>query len=69
MAAQCIEAGTADLVAFGNLFVANANLPQLIKAGKELNAGGADPKTWYGLPHNPVEFAYIDWPLVECDAL
>eukprot|EP00667_Euglena_gracilis_P010625 EG_transcript_10821 len=67
-AEQYVKDNVADLAAFGNLFLANANLPALIRAGKELNLS-ATPKMWYGLPNNtPEQDAehYTNWPLVEC---
>eukprot|EP01024_Parvocaulis_polyphysoides_P031083 TRINITY_DN28174_c0_g2_i7.p1 TRINITY_DN28174_c0_g2~~TRINITY_DN28174_c0_g2_i7.p1 ORF type:complete len:382 (-),score=77.64 TRINITY_DN28174_c0_g2_i7:267-1412(-) len=64
-AAEYVADGTADLAAFGAQFIANANLPELIKNGKELNQGGFDVKIWYGKDPETDEKGYIDWPLVE----
>ena len=58
-AAARIEAGTADLVGFGRLFIANPDLPFRFRAGAELEplrqeglyAGGPDGYTDY--PHHP----------------
>jgi len=44
-AAAAIEAGTADMVAFGTGFLANPDLPARIKAGAELNE--PDQNTFY----------------------
>ncbi|WP_151479818.1 alkene reductase [Streptomyces albicerus] len=41
-----VEDGTADLVAFGQLFLANPDLPVRLKAGGPFNE--ADPATFYG---------------------
>jgi N-ethylmaleimide reductase len=60
-AAKYLEDGTADLVAFGVLYIANANLPELLAAGcTDLNWGGGDPKD--------DAKAYTDWPLQEVPA-
>eukprot|EP01026_Neomeris_dumetosa_P048945 TRINITY_DN42478_c0_g1_i3.p1 TRINITY_DN42478_c0_g1~~TRINITY_DN42478_c0_g1_i3.p1 ORF type:complete len:376 (-),score=36.36 TRINITY_DN42478_c0_g1_i3:294-1421(-) len=64
-AAQYVDKGVADLVAFGALFIANANLPALIKSGKELNQGGWNVKVWYSTNPSTDEIGYTDWPLVE----
>lgn len=63
-AEEYIQEGVADLAAFGVLYLANANLPHLLKEGKELNWGGVDTRTWYGrLPEDDPKH-YTDWPLV-----
>ncbi len=41
-----IDDGTADLIAFGRLFLANPDLPRRLATGSPLNA--ADPATFYG---------------------
>ncbi|UUU34842.1 alkene reductase [Streptomyces sp. CA-210063] len=41
-----VEDGTADIVAFGQLFLANPDLPARLKAGGPYNE--ADPATFYG---------------------
>ncbi|MEU0564825.1 alkene reductase [Nonomuraea sp. NPDC005983] len=41
-----IHDGTADLIAFGQLFLANPDLPRRLATGAPLNA--ADPATFYG---------------------
>ncbi|MGW2215870.1 alkene reductase [Nonomuraea sp. NPDC001684] len=41
-----IEDGTADLIAFGRLFLANPDLPRRLATGAPLNA--PDPATFYG---------------------
>lgn len=53
-----LEAGVADLVAFGRLFIANPDLPARIASGQPLNA--PDPKTFYG----GGEAGYTDYPTV-----
>lgn len=63
---EYVADGTADIVAYGALFLANANLPELIAAEKPLDYEGAWQVTiWYG--KNPEEDAkgYTDWPLVD----
>ncbi|GMH42922.1 hypothetical protein BSKO_10844 [Bryopsis sp. KO-2023] len=68
MAKKYVAEGTADLVSFGVLFLANPNLPELIKAGKELNQGGMNVKVWYGRETDPLNEndaeGYTDWPIV-----
>ena len=42
-AEKYVEDGVGDLVSFGGLFIANANLPQLVAAGfgtAQMNPGG-----------------------------
>jgi N-ethylmaleimide reductase len=55
-AAQAIEAGQLDAVAFGTSFLANPDLPERIKAGAELNA--PNPATFY----SPGPAGYTDYP-------
>ncbi|KAH7284192.1 hypothetical protein KP509_34G043100 [Ceratopteris richardii] len=62
---QYVEEGTADLVAFGVLFLANANLPELLATGQELNQGGWNTQVWYSKNPENDEKGYIDWPLVK----
>ena len=64
-AAEYVKDGIADLVAFGVLYVANANLPELIASGKELNQGGWNTSVWYSKNPENDENGYIDWPLVQ----
>jgi hypothetical protein len=45
------------------LYVANANLPELIKASAPLNYGGADASTWYGGSPDDDAKNFTDWPL------
>jgi len=66
-----LQEGVADLASFGTLFIANANLPALIKSGrgtKELSMGGADVKVWYSKDPTKDKEGYVDWPLVEAKA-
>ncbi|MEI6178919.1 MAG: alkene reductase, partial [Verrucomicrobiota bacterium] len=51
-----IEAGEADAVAFGQLFIANPDLPQRFATGGPLNT--PDPNTFFG--SGPV--GYTDYP-------
>lgn len=64
-ATEYVEDGTADLVSFGVLFLANANLPDLIATGQEINQGGWNVQIWYGKDPKDDEKGYTDWPLVE----
>ena len=59
-AEQGIEAGEADAVGFGKLFIANPDLVKRFAAGASLNE--PDPETFY--THGPE--GYVDYPaLVE----
>ncbi|MFJ9828219.1 alkene reductase [Streptomyces sp. NPDC101160] len=51
-----IEDGTADLVAFGALFLANPDLPARLRAGGPFNT--PDPATFFGGDHR----GYTDYP-------
>jgi len=55
-AEQVIAAGEADAVAFGQLFIANPDLPHRFATGAPLNP--PDPTTYYG----PGEKGYVDYP-------
>lgn len=57
-AAAIVEAGDADLVAFGRHFIANPDLPHRIRHGLPLNA--YDRNTFYGGDHR----GYTDYPAV-----
>ncbi|WP_322015205.1 alkene reductase [Paraburkholderia sp. J12] len=61
-AAAIVEAGEADLVAFGRHFIANPDLPQRIRQGLPLNA--YDRSTFYGGDHR----GYTDYPAVSAVA-
>ena len=54
-----LKAGLADLVAFGQLFLANPDLPERFKRGAPLNS--PNPATFYG---GDAE-GYIDYPTLE----
>ena len=54
--AKLVDAGLADLIAFGRPFIANPDLPARLKADAPLNE--AHPETFYG--QGPV--GYIDYP-------
>lgn len=58
-ALQTIEKGTADLVAFGKLFIANPDLVVRIAQNATLNI--PDPETFY--THGPV--GYTDYPFLD----
>lgn len=58
-AEQALAAGTADLVAFGRSFIANADLPRRLALGTQLNT--PDRSTFYG----GTERGYIDYPSLE----
>jgi N-ethylmaleimide reductase len=51
-----IEAGAADLVSFGRLFLANPDLPARLRDGADLNE--PDPSSFYGGGEN----GYTDYP-------
>ncbi len=51
-----IEAGRADLVSFGRLFLANPDLPERLRSGAPLNP--SDPATFCG----GGEKGYTDYP-------
>jgi len=58
-AAAVIEAGTADMVAFGTGFIANPDFPARIQAGAELNA--VDANTFY----TPGPEGYTTYPALD----
>ena len=53
-----VEDGTADLISFGALFLANPDLPRRLARGGPLNAPHHD--TFYG----GTEHGYIDYPFL-----
>ncbi|MFF3380672.1 alkene reductase [Streptomyces sp. NPDC002680] len=53
---QLIEDGTADLIAYGALFLANPDLPKRLAAGGPFST--PDPATFYGGDHT----GYTDYP-------
>ncbi|HYH56562.1 MAG TPA: HisA/HisF-related TIM barrel protein, partial [Anseongella sp.] len=55
-AAEALEAGRADLVAFGAPFISNPDLPERMKNGIPLSQ--ADPSTFYSAD----EKGYTDYP-------
>lgn len=57
-ATDAIEAGRADLVAFGEAFIANPDLPERLRRGAPLNV--ADKATFY----TPGEKGYTDYPFL-----
>jgi 2,4-dienoyl-CoA reductase-like NADH-dependent reductase (Old Yellow Enzyme family) len=58
-AQAAIDAGDADAVAFGKLFIANPDLPRRFKLGAPLNT--PDPTTFY----SPGEKGYTDYPFLD----
>lgn len=54
---EAIAQGKADAVAFGNLYIANPDLPERLQAGWPLNE--PDPDTYYGGD----EHGYTDYPV------
>ncbi|WP_405648236.1 alkene reductase [Streptomyces uncialis] len=54
-----IEDGTADMIAFGGLFLANPDLPARLAAGGPFNS--PDPATFYGGDHR----GYTDYPTLD----
>ena len=60
-AEQVIEAGEADAVGFGKLFIANPDLVERFAAGASLN--DPDPDTFY--THGPE--GYVDYPALVAD--
>ena len=61
-AAEAIRTGSADLIAFGKLFIANPDLPLRFCLDAPLNA--ADSSTFYG---GRAE-GYVDYPFLKLDA-
>ncbi|MBW4581205.1 MAG: alkene reductase [Tildeniella nuda ZEHNDER 1965/U140] len=57
-----IANGNADLVSFGQLFIANPDLPERFRVNASLNK--PDPSTFYG----GSEKGYIDYPALELQA-
>jgi N-ethylmaleimide reductase len=55
-ALRAVSSGAADLVSFGELFIANPDLPERLKANAALNT--PDPQTYYGGD----EKGYTDYP-------
>lgn len=56
---QMLQAGTADLIAFGRAFIANPDLPERLALGAPLNA--PDRSTFYA----GTEHGYTDYPTLE----
>lgn len=57
-AAEAVESGAVDAVAFGRIFIANPDLPERIRAGAELNQ--YNRATFYG----GAEKGYTDYPFL-----
>ncbi|PNH11896.1 putative 12-oxophytodienoate reductase 12 [Tetrabaena socialis] len=65
---QYVSEGVADLVSYGGLFIANANMPALVAAGVKtggLNPAGYDPRNWYSKDPAGDAKNYTDWPVQE----
>lgn len=58
-AAQEIDAGNADAVAWGKLFIANPDLPERLRTGAPLNA--PDASTFYAAPGSDRTRGYTDY--------
>lgn len=58
-AEQALQAGRADLIAFGRAFLANPDLPERLEQNDPLNE--PDPATFYG----GAEAGYTDYPFLE----
>ena len=61
-----IDAGEADAVAFGKLFIANPDLPRRLAAGAELN--DPRPETFYGYGQADLKVGYVDYPNLAAEA-
>jgi len=58
-AAAAIDGGEADLVSFGQAFIANPDLPRRILSGSDL--AQPDFELVYGMPGVPIERGYTDY--------
>lgn len=56
---EALKTGRADMVSFGQLFIANPDLPKRFASNAKLNT--PDPETFYG----GTEVGYIDYPALE----
>ena len=61
-AEQVVTSGEADAIAFGQLFIANPDLPERLRVGAALNA--PDPSTFYGSGPK----GYLDYPALAAEA-
>jgi 2,4-dienoyl-CoA reductase-like NADH-dependent reductase (Old Yellow Enzyme family) len=59
-AQRALDAGDADAVAFGKLFISNPDLPQRVLAGAPLAA--FHPETFYGYGMDDPAHGYTDYP-------
>ena len=57
---KTLDAGSADLVSFGTLFLANPDLPKRFELNAPLNA--PNPSTFYGQGENNPAPGYTDYP-------
>lgn len=60
---QVLEAGQADLVSFGKLFLANPDLPKRFELSAKLNT--PNPASFYGQGEYQAEKGYTDYPALE----
>ena len=60
-----IASGDADLVSFGQLFIANPDLPKRLESNLPLNA--ANPQTFYGQGKAGAEQGYTDYPFLSAN--
>lgn len=61
-----LAAGAADLVSFGQLFIANPDLPKRLAINATLNV--PNPATFYGKGEQDLPKGYIDYPFLEQQA-
>jgi len=62
-AADAVASGAADAVAFGQLFIANPDLPERIRSAAPLNE--PDPSTFYQTADGDRSAGYTDYPALE----
>ena len=60
---QAINTGSAELVSYGKLFLANPDLPQRFKLEAELNQ--PNPQTFYGRSGQDEAVGYTDYPFLK----
>jgi N-ethylmaleimide reductase len=60
---RVLATGYADLVSFGQLFIANPDLPQRFGSDAKLNS--PNPATFYGKGTEALERGYTDYPFLQ----